>query len=89
MQVAESDLTTYLAQVQDKTLLASLKFGVGVLHETMTATEKEIVIKLFEAGAIQVIQNRQTDLNVPGNLKLLLRPCPHLNDLLIAKSQDW
>ena len=53
-QVTESDLEPYLAQVKDNALRHSLEYGMGFLHETMPAAEKEVVNRLFSTGAIQV-----------------------------------
>ena len=54
MQLETADLEPYLANVHDKALLHSLQYGVGFLHETMSAAEQEIVNRLFNNGAIQV-----------------------------------
>jgi len=53
-QVPVADLEPYLDQITDKTLKYGLEHGVGVLHETMPAAEREIVNRLFTSGAIQV-----------------------------------
>ena len=54
MQLEASDLEPYLTNVHDKALKHSLQYGVGFLHETMSAGEQEIVNRLFNNGAIQV-----------------------------------
>lgn len=54
VQLETADLEPYLANVHDKALLHSLQYGVGFLHETMSAAEQEIVNRLFNNGAIQV-----------------------------------
>lgn len=51
----EADLEPYLAQVKDKALKHALQYGMGFLHETMPAIEKEVVNRLFASGAIQVL----------------------------------
>lgn len=54
LQVNEADLEPYLRDVKDKALAHALKYGMGFLHETMPAKEKEVVNRLFSSGAIQV-----------------------------------
>lgn len=54
VQLEASDLEPYLTNVHDKALKHSLQYGVGFLHETMSAGEQEIVNRLFNNGAIQV-----------------------------------
>ncbi|EPS38856.1 hypothetical protein H072_7384 [Dactylellina haptotyla CBS 200.50] len=44
-----------LEKVQEKTLAASLKHGIGYFHEALSNSDKQIVSYLFEAGAIQVL----------------------------------
>lgn len=50
----EKDLEPYVAQVKDAALAHALNFGVGYIHETQPARERQVVEYLFDAGAIQV-----------------------------------
>jgi hypothetical protein len=50
----EKDLEPYVAQVKDAALAHALSFGVGYIHETQPARERQVVEYLFDAGAIQV-----------------------------------
>lgn len=50
----EKDLQPYIAQVKDAALAHALSFGVGYIHETQPARERQVVEYLFDAGAIQV-----------------------------------
>ncbi|CAG8503773.1 2964_t:CDS:2 [Ambispora gerdemannii] len=49
------EIQEYLDNVKDKALLATLQHGVGFYHEALDERDKEIVLKLFKAGAIQVV----------------------------------
>jgi hypothetical protein len=40
--------------VKDAALAHALSFGVGYIHETMPAIERQVVEFLFDSGAIQV-----------------------------------
>ena len=62
VQLEASDLEPYLTNVHDKALKHSLQYGVGFLHETMSAGEQEIVNRLFNNGAIQV---RSSGMRIP------------------------
>ena len=41
--------------MKDNALKHALQYGMGFLHETMPAVEKEVVNRLFSSGAIQVL----------------------------------
>jgi pre-mRNA-splicing helicase BRR2 len=47
-------MAPYIAQVKDAALAHALSFGVGYIHETQPARERQVVEYLFDAGAIQV-----------------------------------
>ena len=70
LQVSESDLEPYLAKVKDTALKHALQYGLGFVHETMPAAEREVVDRLFATGAIQVhshascLKNRTTPSHV-------------------------
>lgn len=49
------DVEPFLARVKDETLKQALSHGIGIITETMSATERNIVDLLFESGAIQVV----------------------------------
>lgn len=57
-QIDESDMEAYLGRVKDPALKHTLQYGVGFLHETLTAEEQEVVTLLFGSGAIQVCVDR-------------------------------
>merc|ERR1712078_744504 len=45
----------HLAAVRERSLKQTLEYGVGFLHEGFSATERAVIERLFEAGAIQVL----------------------------------
>jgi pre-mRNA-splicing helicase BRR2 len=51
---AEADLAPYVSRVKDAALAHALSFGVGYIHETQPAVERQVVEVLFKSGAIQV-----------------------------------
>lgn len=55
---AEADLAPYISRVKDAALAHALSFGVGYVHETMPAIERQVVEFLFDSGAIQVSLTR-------------------------------
>eukprot|EP00878_Enallax_costatus_P043080 GHUV01050738.1.p1 GENE.GHUV01050738.1~~GHUV01050738.1.p1 ORF type:complete len:117 (-),score=12.35 GHUV01050738.1:110-460(-) len=50
----EADLEPYISRIKDAALAHALSFGVGYVHETMPALERQVVEFLFDSGAIQV-----------------------------------
>lgn len=56
-------MEAYLGRVKDPALKHALQYGVGFLHETLTADEQEVVTLLFGSGAIQVRSTRLTVFN--------------------------
>eukprot|EP01113_Clastostelium_recurvatum_P015961 TRINITY_DN1902_c1_g1_i1.p1 TRINITY_DN1902_c1_g1~~TRINITY_DN1902_c1_g1_i1.p1 ORF type:complete len:2154 (-),score=847.63 TRINITY_DN1902_c1_g1_i1:92-6553(-) len=55
LRVTEADLAPYLEEIESKALRESLSFGVGFLHEGLTAKERRIVETLFRSGAITAL----------------------------------
>eukprot|EP00878_Enallax_costatus_P009764 GHUV01010197.1.p1 GENE.GHUV01010197.1~~GHUV01010197.1.p1 ORF type:complete len:1043 (+),score=291.77 GHUV01010197.1:469-3129(+) len=51
----EADLEPYISRIKDAALAHALSFGVGYVHETMPALERQVVEFLFDSGAIQVL----------------------------------
>jgi len=45
----------HLAAAREKSLKQTLEYGVGFLHEGFSPTERAVIERLFEAGAIQVL----------------------------------
>ncbi len=54
------DIQTFVDKVSDKTLKETLCQGVAYLHEGLSTTDKDIVLSLFESGAIQVLVAAQS-----------------------------
>jgi hypothetical protein len=54
VQLDEKDLEPHLAKVSTARLRRALEFGVGLLHETQSQADQEVVNLLFKSGAIQV-----------------------------------
>ncbi|KAF9624234.1 hypothetical protein IFM89_008969 [Coptis chinensis] len=48
------ELEPFISQVKEPMLSATLRHGVGYLHEGLTSMDQEVVSQLFEAGWIQV-----------------------------------
>ncbi|KAF8377551.1 hypothetical protein HHK36_030933 [Tetracentron sinense] len=48
------ELEPFLSKVKEPMLSATLRHGVGYLHEGLTSMDQEVVSQLFEAGWIQV-----------------------------------
>lgn len=55
LNVEEADLQKHLDHVTDRSLVESLKHGIGLYHEALNKQDKRIVERLFQAGAIQVV----------------------------------
>jgi pre-mRNA-splicing helicase BRR2 len=49
------ELEPHLANVQNRTLREALSVGIGFYHAGLSAVEKAVVQRLFDAGAIQVV----------------------------------
>ena len=48
------ELKPFIDKINDEMLKATLRHGVGYLHEGLTKLDREVVSHLFEAGWIQV-----------------------------------
>lgn len=48
------DLDPFVDKINDEMLKATLRHGVGYLHESLSSLDQEVVSQLFEAGWIQV-----------------------------------
>lgn len=48
------ELEPFVGKIQEEMLRATLRHGVGYLHEGLTGMDQEVVSQLFEAGWIQV-----------------------------------
>ncbi|KAF8377969.1 hypothetical protein HHK36_031358 [Tetracentron sinense] len=48
------ELEPFISKVKEPMLSATLRYGVGYLHEGLTSMDQEVVSQLFEAGWIQV-----------------------------------
>ncbi len=49
------DIQSFVDKVSDKTLKETLCQGVAYLHEGLSQLDKDIVLSLFESGAVQVL----------------------------------
>eukprot|EP00955_Chlamydomonas_euryale_P019834 211478-Chlamydomonas_euryale.AAC.3 len=47
------DIEPFLTRVKDEALRHALSFGVGIVTETMSEAERNVVNLLFESGAVQ------------------------------------
>ncbi|KAF9237747.1 putative RNA helicase [Melanogaster broomeanus] len=55
LNVEEADLQPHLERLNDQGLVEGLKHGIGYYHEALDKQDKRIVERLFESGAIQVL----------------------------------
>merc|ERR1719160_1884397 len=55
LHVSDEAMKPHLAAARERSLKQTLEYGVGFLHEGFSATERGVIERLFEAGAIQVI----------------------------------
>ncbi|CAH7668860.1 Sec63 Brl domain-domain-containing protein [Phakopsora pachyrhizi] len=55
LNIEKEDLVPHLAKISDENLRETLESGIGYYHEAMSNSDKLIVQKLFEAGAIQIV----------------------------------
>ncbi|XP_067928050.1 U5 small nuclear ribonucleoprotein 200 kDa helicase-like [Watersipora subatra] len=55
LHVTAQDLEPFLLQLNDKTLKETVCNGVAYLHEGLSDTDRRIVTKLFNSGAIQLV----------------------------------
>lgn len=60
------DLTPHLARVTDEDLKETLEYGIGFYHEGMSKQDKQVVERLYRAGAIQVVvASKDTAWSIP------------------------
>ena len=55
LNIEEADLEPHLDHINDRSLVEPLKHGIGYYHEALTKQDKQIVERLFQSGAIQVL----------------------------------
>lgn len=55
LNIEEADLEPHLERLQDPGLRETLAYGIGYYHEALSKSDKRIVERLFESGAIQVL----------------------------------
>ena len=55
LNIELADLQPHLDHINDKGLVESLKHGIGYYHKALDKQDKQIVQRLFESGAIQVL----------------------------------
>lgn len=55
LHVTEDDIRPYTERMNDPTLRETILNGVAYLHEGLTPHDRSEVVKLFKAGAIQVV----------------------------------
>jgi pre-mRNA-splicing helicase BRR2 len=55
LNIELEDLQPHLDHINDKSLVETLKHGIGYYHEALDKQDKRIVQRLFESGAIQVL----------------------------------
>lgn len=55
LNIELADLQPHLDHICDKSLVETLKNGIGYYHEALDKQDKRIVQRLFESGAIQVL----------------------------------
>lgn len=55
LNIEEEDLQPHLDRLSDAGLKETLAYGIGYYHEALSKSDKRIVERLFESGAIQVL----------------------------------
>jgi len=55
LHVSDEAMKPHLAAARERSLKQTLEYGVGFLHEGFSASERQVIERLFEAGAIQVL----------------------------------
>ncbi|KAI8147636.1 Sec63 Brl domain-containing protein [Fennellomyces sp. T-0311] len=66
LRCKEEEIEPLLERVSDKTLVETLRHGIGYYHEALSKQDKRIVEQLYESGAIQVIvASRDTCWGIP------------------------
>lgn len=71
--IEAAELKPHLDRVQDSELAEVLQYGIGYYHEGQSRSDKRIVERLFQAGAIQVvIASKETAWSMPLQAHLVL-----------------
>lgn len=66
LNIEPEDLQPHLDRIQDRDLAEVLEGGVAYYHEGLSKSDKRIVERLYEAGAIQVVvASKETVWNIP------------------------
>ncbi|CAO1626159.1 unnamed protein product [Parajaminaea phylloscopi] len=66
LNIDAQDLKQHLQRVQDVELAEVLEHGIAYYHEGLSRSDKRIVERLYEAGAIQVVvASRETAWSIP------------------------
>lgn len=66
LNIEPAELQPHLDRVQDRDLAEVLEGGVGYYHEAMSRSDKRIVERLYQAGAIQVVvASKETAWSIP------------------------
>jgi len=55
LHVSDEAMLPHLQAARERSLKQTLEYGVGFLHEGFSTTERAVIERLFEAGAIQVL----------------------------------
>ncbi|KAJ3210004.1 DEIH-box ATPase [Dinochytrium kinnereticum] len=67
------ELKPHLESLTDKTLAETLSHGVAFFHEALSKSDKRIVERLYNAGAIQVVvASRETCWSIPMSSHLVI-----------------
>ena len=71
--VSEEELEPHVKRVEDKALADTLTHGIGYYHEAMSAGDRRVVERLYNAGAIQVVLvSRDVCWSVPMTAHLVI-----------------
>ncbi|PWN50035.1 Sec63-domain-containing protein [Violaceomyces palustris] len=73
LNIESEDLKPHLDHLQDRELADVLEHGIAYYHEGLSRTDKRIVERLFQAGAIQVVvASKETAWSMPMTAHLVL-----------------
>ncbi|KAI7854305.1 Sec63 Brl domain-containing protein [Circinella umbellata] len=73
LKCSAEEIEPLLERVQDKTLVETLRHGIGYYHEALSKQDQRIVEQLYESGAIQVIvASRDTCWGIPMNSHMVV-----------------
>ncbi|CAO1628538.1 unnamed protein product [Sympodiomycopsis kandeliae] len=73
LNIEAEELKPHLDRVQDRDLAEVLESGVGYYHEDLSRSDKRIVERLYEAGAIQVVvASKETAWSIPLKAHMVL-----------------